>query len=281
MKLNSLIKTILAQARSPGIRKQKTIAPPVLGEALRHPYGPFRFRFLVPPGVKCAVFSSTDLGTWTPIGETTAPEGPTEYVDSEAFKFSWRFYRVCCQEVWSANVIGYVSVSLPPGFSLLANPFQTECLINHLFKDWPDGTTLHRFDTSLFRLVENEVKDGLWTNPSHKLAHGEGIIFYNPTFDYRWASFVGEVAQGTLLVPIPSGFSIRSSPVPKAGTLEDLGFPIAEGDVIHVFDREGQKYLIYPYKDGKWPDGQPTLSVGEAFWVAKTVPGNWTRSLII
>ena len=96
------------------------------------------------------------------------------------------------------------------------------------------------------------------------------------------ASFVGEVCQGNLSTPIPSGFSLRGSLVPRAGNLvDDLSFPIAEGDVVHLFDRERQKYVLHPYTSGKWVAGQPLIGLGEAFWVAKTESRNWIQTLTI
>jgi hypothetical protein len=90
------------------------------------------------------------------------------------------------------------------------------------------------------------------------------------------------VLQGNLAMPVPAGFSLRSSLVPRAGNLqEDLGFPIADGDVIHVFDRDQQKYVLHPFEGGKWQNGPPILSVGESFWVAKTDPANWTRDIVL
>jgi hypothetical protein len=178
-------------------------------------------------------------------------------------------------------VLGYLSITLPPGFSMIANPLQaTTNTVGKVFKDWPDGTTLNKFDTQLFRLAENEVKSSQWTNPSESLMPGEGAIFFNPTSDYRSVCFMGEIPPPDLSIPIPSGFSMCSSPVPHSGSLiEDLEFPIANGDVIHVFDRDKQQYALYPYENGNWTAGAPTLSVGEAFWVAKTEPGTWTRAV--
>jgi hypothetical protein len=165
---------------------------------------------------------------------------------------------------------------------MIANPFDSSEAVSDTFKKWPDGTSLNKFDTRRFRLVENAVQRGRWMVPNEKLLRGEGAIFFNPTSDYKTASFVGEVCQGNFSLPIPSGFSLRGSLVPQAGSLtEDLGFPIADGDVVHLFDRDRQKYLLSPYSDGKWTAGQPVLAVGEAFWVAKTEPRNWIRNLII
>jgi hypothetical protein len=163
---------------------------------------------------------------------------------------------------------------------MIANPFDAPSnAVGELFKELPEGATLNKFDTRFFRLNENSFKNGKWTNPSETLVPGEGAILFNPTSDYKPLSFVGDLMQGQLSLPIPGGFSIRSSLVPQPGRIHaDLGFPIAEGDVIHLFDRDRQKYVLYPYDPAKWASNPPILSVGEAFWVAKTLPGNWVRS---
>ena len=262
--------------------KGEPVAPPALGDAVRFPYGPFSFKTRLRKGTDYVIEASTDLQHWNFIARDTASAETIEHIDSEAFKFSHRFYRVLAGGVLSLNVLGYASVTLPPGFSMIANPLDGPSnSVGEMFKGWPDGTTLNKFDTRFFRLAENEIKFGKWTNPGEKLLPGEGAIFFNPTSDYKSHSFVGEVMQGNLSIPIPSGFSIRSSLLPLAGSLEELDFPISDGDVIHVFDRDRQTYVLYPYEGGKWTTGQPALSVGESFWVAKTEAGNWTRNLVI
>jgi hypothetical protein len=260
-----------------------SLAAPRLIDAFRFPYGPFKFRTHLTRGTEFTILASVDFQNWKSISTGNSDGDFVDYVDSEAFKYSYRFYRVLAEDVPSTNVIGYVSVSLPPGFTMLANPLDAPSnAVPDLFKDWPDGTTLNKFDTRFFRLDDNAIKNGKWINPTEKLMPGEGAIFFNPTTDYRSVSFVGELMQGNLSIPIPAGFSIRSSPVPKSGHLqEDLSFPVSEGDVIHLFDRDRQKYVLHPYEHGKWPAGPPVVSVGESFWVAKTAPGNWTRNFFV
>jgi hypothetical protein len=282
LKLNSLIRKIGGSSARLMGRKSMALESPTLGQAWRFPYGAFRFATRLPKGTKYTMQASTDLRTWTEIGQGTATEAPLEYVDSEAFKFTHRFYRLQAGKVFSANIIGFASVTLAPGFSMIANPFDSSQTVGEMFKGWPEGTTLNKFDTRLFRLTENGVKSGQWSDEGERLLPGEGAIFFNPTSDYKSASFVGDVMQGLLSVPIPSGFSVRSSLVPQSGSLaDDLGFPIANGDVIHIFDREHQKYVLHPYAEGKWTAGAPVLSVGESFWVAKAEPGNWTKTLVV
>jgi hypothetical protein len=279
LKLNSLIQKI-------GINSNKSslsVEPPVLGPVVRFPYGAFQLKARITKGATYEVQASSDLKLWTTIHSDTAIGETLEYVDPDASKFSYRFYRILVGDVQSANVMGYSTTTLPPGFSMIANPFDAgNNSVSELLKDLPDGSKVNKFDTRFFQMTENFFRGGKWTNPNEKLLPGEGAIVLNPTSDYKSLSFVGNVMQGNLSVPIPSGFSIRSSLVPQPGRLHaDLGFPIADGDVIHLYDRDRQKYVLYPYDPDKWAANPPILSVGESFWVAKTSPGNWTRSFFI
>lgn len=252
----------------------------VLGAAKRFPHGPFQFQTRVTNGSSYNLEASPDMHNWTSLDSGTARSATVEYLDSDAAKFSLRFYRAMCGEVVSQNIIGYATVTLSPGFSMIANPFNADSnAISELFSEMPDGTTFCKFDTSLFRLTNNIVKEGNWSNPNEKLVPGEGGIFFNPTMEFRTLNFAGEVSQGRLLNPIPAGLSIRSSLVPQPGRLNsDLGFPIAEGDEVHIFDRDQQKYLIYPYTPEAWEKNPPLVGVGESFWIAKTKPENWVRN---
>lgn len=183
-------------------RHTESLIPPMLDEAIRFPYGPFRFKVRLAKGVEYIILASTDLHTWSPLAKWTSDNGTLDYIDSEAFKHSYRFYRVQAGKLASTNVLGYASVTLPPGFSMIANPFDgPDNTISALFKAWPDGTTFNKFDTRFFRLAENAIKFGKWSNTTEKLMPGEGGIFFNPTTDYKSASFVGEVQQGASLHP--------------------------------------------------------------------------------
>jgi hypothetical protein len=258
--------------------------PPSLADPIRFPYGPFKCKVENPSLIPYTLFSSADLINWEIIDQSHSKfKSQEEYVDSAAPNFSHRFYRVAADGLPASNVVGYCAVTLAPGFTLISNPFKGgNCLIAEAFKDWPDGTTFNKFEVMLMRLKENILKNGKWENLTQQLAPGEGAIFFNPTDDYKRHSFAGEVVQGSFTMPIPSGFSLRSPMVPKQGKLdEDLQFPISNGDVVHLFDNNQQKYVIYPFEDGKWTSGQPTLSMGEAFWVAKAEGANWENDFFV
>src|SRR5436305_1085246 len=98
MKLNSLIQKI--SERAPFIRKKsEALAPPSLVEAVRFPYGPFQFKTHLPKGAPYEVQSCTDLQNWTSICKEEAAAEQVEYLDSDASKFSYRFYRLLAREV--------------------------------------------------------------------------------------------------------------------------------------------------------------------------------------
>lgn len=266
-------------------RKTKASPPPrpVLDQAMRFPYGQFQFRFQLAKGTSYEIQTTSDLQNWAPLSNDKAESADTEFLDAGAEKFNVRFYRVISETVVSANVVGYVSITLSPGFSLISNPLNAPSnAVEKLFSNLPEGSTLHKFDTVLFRLNENSFTRGKWSRPFETLAPGEGAIVQNPTPDHKRVDFVGEVLQGDLSLTIPAGFSIRSSMLPLSGPLHpDLQFPIADGDVVHLYDREAQKYVIYSYQAGQWTPDVPVIRVAEAFWVGKTSPGTWTRNFVL
>jgi hypothetical protein len=272
MRLPELIQRVTGRA-NPRTRA-RLVAAPTLGSAMRVRHGPFWFQAYLGVGTAYTVEACTDLEHWETVFEGIASAAEVEYVDRQAFKVSHRFYRMIAEGVRSSNEIGYATVTLPPGFAMIANPLEGAInTVGELFKGWPDGTTLSQFDTRLSCLTENAVKLGHWTNPAQELLPGEGAIFFNPTSDYRSSIFAGQVMRGKLSRPLPAGFSIRSSVLPKPGNLEELGFLPADGDAIHLFDRDRQKYVVHPYEDGRWTAGPPLVGVGEAFWVAKAKAG--------
>lgn len=266
------------------IRKNKAAlaVAPTLNSTVRFPHGPFQFQVNVTSGCAYDIQASSDMRNWSSLVCGNAQNDFVDYVDSDASKFSFRFYRALCGQLVSTNIIGYATVTVPPGFSMIANPLNAPSnTVAALFPNMADGTTLCKFDTSLFRLTNNIVKGGKWTNGDEKFSPGEGAIFFNSTTDFKTLNFVGEVNQGHLVNPIPAGLSIRSSLVPQSGRLgPDLEFPLVDGDVIHLFDRDQQKYIVYPFSASEWEKNPPTIKVGESFWVGKTNPGNWVRDFL-
>src|SRR4051812_37522736 len=134
MKLNSLIRKIGIGKGS--FSKGTTLAAaPVLGSATRFPYGPFQFKTRLPKDTAYIIQVSTDLKNWKTVSESSASAETVDYIDSEASEFNHRFYRLLVGEICSVNILGYVAITVPPGFSMIANPLDSPSnTVAELFK---------------------------------------------------------------------------------------------------------------------------------------------------
>ena len=183
-------------------------------------------------------------------------------------------------QVFSVNAVGYVNVSVKPGFQLIANPLNaSDNKISALIPSAPDGTTLYKFDSASGSYSINTFLFGAWSTPDQTLVPGEGAFILNPDTNPLPLTFVGEVMQGDLSNPIPKGFSIKSSQVPQAGALSgDLKFPATEGDTVYKYNTTSKGYDIYSYLFGSWSPNDPAVDVGESVFVNKVDSTPWTRS---
>ena len=187
------------------------------------------------------------------------------------------------QSVFSVNAVGFVTVDVPVGLSMIANPLTAPTnTIPALFASAPDGTTIYKYDGTAFSV--NTLEFGDWGIPTDKLVPGEGAFIRNTGTTTFQVTFVGEVSQGSLTHPIagPNKLSIQSSEVPQSGKLvADLKFPAFEGDVIYQYDNAAGAYVIHGLDLGEWSQGEPVPKVGESFFVRKVDAKPWTRTFSV
>ena len=171
--------------------------------------------------------------------------------------------------VYSLNIVGYVNVPLATGYNLVANPLDNGTNdLNSLFPNAGFGDAIYAYANGGFTI---STYVGSWS-PDLTLAPGNGV-FYQASTPFT-NTFVGNVMTGNLTNPVPSGYSIKSSQVPQADTLENLGFPANFGDATYFYRNGG--YTISTFV-GTWsPD--LTVGVGEAFWAQVSANVNWTRT---
>lgn len=182
-------------------------------------------------------------------------------------------------QVYSVNVVGYINVDVPPGFSMIANQLDSgNNTVGSLMPSVPEGTTLFKFNPATGAYVGNAFEFGEWGDPTMTLNPGEGAFVQNTSGALFKALFVGEVKQGALSTPLVSGFQIVSSQVPQAGAVDSvLGFVPEEGDTVYRFNNATGAYTAAAYEFGEWV--APVLNVGEAFFLNKVGTGtSWTRT---
>jgi len=145
--------------------------------------------------------------------------------------------------VYSQNVVGYVNVPVPVGYSLIANPLNAgNNSVSNVFKAAVDGgaavgSTVYTWTGTSLVPNQNDQFDTTWQNPTLSLPPGLGFFFYNPNARFT-NTFVGEVNQGALSKIIPLGYSVHSSLIPLTGYLQtDLGLTnAAPGDTVYLWN---------------------------------------------
>lgn len=197
----------------------------------------------------------------------------------------------------SSNVVGYTQVSLSKGLNLVANTLD-DTTGNHIadvFPYVPDGSTVYLFNGKSFSSTQflanspgDPTQGGIWTADAI-VAPGTGF-FIDSSTAYA-VTFVGQVNQGTLSTPVPSGLSILSSQVPQAAAIDALGLAPGDGDQVFYYASTG--YTSYqflandptnPAAGGIWTTGDgnaPQLGIGQAVFVSSSGKATWNRTFTI
>jgi hypothetical protein len=94
---------------------------------------------------------------------------------------------------------------------------------------------------------------------------------------------VGEVPQGALSTALSQGLNLVGSQVPQAGALSGaLGYTAAEGDQVYQWNVGTQQYNNpSSFEFGGWGPSDPSIAVGEGFFLSKSGAGTWTRNFSV
>jgi hypothetical protein len=201
-------------------------------------------------------------------------------------------------QVYSVNAVGYVNVSITPGFNLVSNPLDAGAgnnTVANLFKNLTPapiaGYRVYVLNeaTGSFHPSANWSPipgTGFGTTGSALLEvkPGVGAFVFNPDNTgtaARTLTFVGEVMQGNLSNPLPFGYSIRANQVPQAGAPNTFGLPGTIGDRVYQFNKTSGGYDTFTFRNPgpNWFPALPSIAVGEAFFMFRaTAPGSWDRT---
>jgi hypothetical protein len=189
-------------------------------------------------------------------------------------------------QVFSQNAVGYVNQSIPPGFSMIANPLNNTApngnTISNLFPSVPNQTTIYKFNNASSSYSINSFAFGNWGSPNDTLVPGEGAFIRNTTTNSIAATYVGDVMQGSLSNPIPAGFSIKSSQVPQQGGITSvLGYPAVNQDVVYLFNNATGQYQTYTFAFGNWGPSEPVINIAQSFFARKNTAATWTRTFSV
>jgi hypothetical protein len=173
--------------------------------------------------------------------------------------------------VYSLNAVGYINVTVSPGFNLVSCPLiaSPDNTINTLltnatgqYKKWQFWS--YSPATSYTEYVGSGTG---WTpNGSATLSPGQAAWLYNPSNTTATVTFVGTVPSGSLTNTLVPGFNLVSSILPTSGNLVT--------NTLTSFDTATKKDQVWAYTPGT------TLTTPGSYSevVATATQGNWTPS---
>jgi hypothetical protein len=223
--------------------------------------------------------------------------------------------------VYSLNVVGYINVavdSTPLAVTLIAPSqldFDGTGLNNTVLTTFGNGQNggLYATGTKLFAFDPNTAGyvQVPFINPSGwvpgaaltsvtalGLKPGSGVFYQtSPTGGPTNITFVGNVLQGSLVNTPFVGLNITSSKVPQAGRIEtDLGLSVPADNVtpfVAVWRHRGWdvnagagQYHQFQKGASGWlgtspTGGEPSVSVGEAWFLRAKAGATWTRNFTV
>jgi len=128
--------------------------------------------------------------------------------------------------VYSLNAVGYINVTVEPGFNIISCPLQAspDNTINTLLTNGSGAYKKFQFwkwSPATAGYVEDIGSGSGWLNKGvETLNPGEAGWLFNPGSSAVTVTFVGQVPTGTLSVPlVPGAFTMISSPLPTSGNI--------------------------------------------------------------
>lgn len=158
--------------------------------------------------------------------------------------------------VYSLNVVGYVNLTIKPGFNLITSQLKSSTgssSVNVLLTNAPtlaDGSTFFGWNAGaqdfnqadIWVQAENTWYLGDGSAPTASPAPRGDSYFINNIGADAVLTLVGEVHQGATAVPVPALYGFLGDPAPVSQEIKTNGFPIADGSTLQTFDTTAQDY---------------------------------------
>lgn len=202
--------------------------------------------------------------------------------------------------VYSLNIVGYATVSIPSGYSILANPLSAGAT-NGANEIMPiiDGELILTWTGSKYSQTGYDSGFGGWVGADGQTASvppslppGKGFFFFNPAPATN-VTFVGQVVPNpgsTNGIALGTGYSLVGSAIPATVaqiTNAPVNLPVIDGMLI--LEYVNGKYVQTGFDSGfgGWvgADGQtasvaPPLAIGQGFFFFNpATPTTWNQSL--
>jgi hypothetical protein len=190
-------------------------------------------------------------------------------------------------QVYSLNAVGYINVTVPPQFSIIANQLNTTnndlspLLDSQLLDGGHAGVVLFKYSPASGYTVIIDTGTA-WSGPATTttLNPGEAAFIYNPFTTNFTLTFVGTVLQGSLTNTLATSFNLASSIVPQSGAIDTaLGLIPNPGDVVFLYNSVNGYSTYVATSSTTWSPSDPAPAVGQGFFYYTANPAglSWVR----
>jgi hypothetical protein len=250
----------------------------------------FHFTINGPANSSVEIKESDDLGTWASLGNVTLSGGLYSFVDAAAGFASHRFYTAANQNGCSANTIGFMTVTVPAKdingvsqYIALANQLNNPAgnTVDILFPDFQKQSQVQTWDPILAWITaQKSGTPAVWSSTPAINPGVPGMVHAGGTTPLV-ETLIGDVPEGQQVQTfdtVAGNSYFLGSIIPRAGTLDQLGFPAMEGDQLQQFINY-QWTTTAAYSSGAW-SSSPTIQIGEPFFIISGATGNrvWTET---
>jgi hypothetical protein len=222
---------------------------------------------------------TTNYVNWTFLGNYQLSTGSVRVTHSIGSAPN-RFYRAKLGTALLGTQLGYIKKTVPAGLSMICNQLDAgDNTVGALMPSADDWTQLYKWDENSYPpqfVINTFVPGSGWLFPAMTLNPGEGVIIR--TTSPVTLKFVGRVKDAFYVRVLRE--SIRSSPVPQAGLIQNtLLYPAYfSGDTVYKMVDTSGNYEGFSYIDMSWEPYEPSLAIGESFWAYPAdLPSPWRR----
>ena len=230
------------------------------------------------PGKKLTSDYSLDLLNWKEFSSDSSASGEMRVPFNRPQGINNLFIRTWEEGTgYAARAIGYVTLTLPSGKSLISNPLANGGnRVSDILPSVPSGSTLAKFNPATGKWETNTFTSA-WSQPGMTLAPGEGAVFDNKG-DAFSVLLTGFTPWQKTSLAIPAGDSVVSPALAKGGLLSSrLGLPLAEGLVVKLLNNGTGKYDTYTVSNGAWSPSEPVIAFGQAFIAIAPSAFSWSH----
>jgi hypothetical protein len=188
-------------------------------------------------------------------------------------------------QVYSVNAVGYANLNIPTGFSIITHQFVTSDRSLSALIPNPLPTTRVYFFSQVggYSIKTFDDLDLIWLpDGTTPMALGSAVFVESPA--PQTFTFLGEVPQGTLNTPTPTGFNLVGSQVPQSGLVSALGLVGEPNDRIYRLVSGSYQISTFDDLDLVWLPAEPNVNVGEGFFLEKANTSStltWSRTFTV